>query len=166
MPKNYCTNVQFDNSLVAVASTIGSNPIPDNELAMMQTVTAALTAVPLIGGLAGMVGGPALVAGDRGRADASTDSEFRFLSAVWLSMAPLIWTALPTAQHRPVVLRIVGAGIVLGGLARVRSWRRVGRPRPMMTAAAGLELVAVPALLAWHTRIVRRRHRVGSTVDD
>jgi Domain of unknown function (DUF4345) len=133
----------------------------DNELAAMQAVTAVLTVVPLIGGLAGIVGGPALVAGDPGPVAASTDSEFRFLSAVWCSVAPLIWTALPTAQYRPGVLRIVGAGIVLGGLGRLRSWRRLGRPQPMMVGAASLELVGVPALLVWHSRIVRQRHRDG-----
>jgi hypothetical protein len=106
-----------------------------------------------------------LVAGDRGPVHASTDSEFRFLSGTWFAVAPLIWTALPTAQNRPAALRIIGAGIILGGLARVRSWRRMGRPRTMMVAAVALELGGVPALLAWHTRIVRQFKRESSIID-
>jgi hypothetical protein len=137
----------------------------NNELHAMKAITAVLTAVPLIVGLAGVVGGPALVAGDHGMVNASTDSEFRFLSAAWLSMAPLIWTALPRAHDRPATLRIIGAGIVVGGLARLCSWHRLGRPQAMMVAGAALELVGVPALLVWHTRIVRRLRRDGSLVE-
>lgn len=138
----------------------------DSEVRAMRAITAVLSAVPLIGGLAGVVGGPAVVTGDQGMVNASTDSEFRFLSAAWLSMAPLVWTALPRTHDRPATLRIIGAGIVAGGLARLRSWRRLGRPRVLMIAGAALELVGVPALLVWHTRIVHRLRRAGSVVDD
>ncbi|HET9875608.1 MAG TPA: DUF4345 domain-containing protein [Mycobacterium sp.] len=148
-----------------MTSKTTTHSLRNNELHAMQAITAVLTAVPLIGGLAGVIGGPALVAGDHGYVDASTDSEFRFLSAAWLSMAPLIWTALPTAHDRPATLRIIGAGIVVGGMARLRSWRRLGRPQAMMVAGAALELVGVPALLVWHTRIVHRLHGSGSLVE-
>jgi Domain of unknown function (DUF4345) len=149
-----------------VTLKIWTDPLRDNELHAMKAIAAVLTAVPLIGGLAGVVGGPALVAGDHGIVNASTDSEFRFLSAAWFSMAPLIWTALPTAHDRPATLHIVAAGIVVGGMARLLSWHRLGRPRAMMIAGAALELVGVPTLLVWHTRIVRRIQRDGPLVDD
>jgi len=128
----------------------------DRQIRAFKAIAAVLTAVPLIGGLAGAMGGPTAVTGYRGATDASLDSEFRFLSAAWLAVAPLVWSALPTAERRPWPLRIIGAGIIFGGAARLSSWRRHGRPRAMMVAAAALELLGVPALLAWHAKVVRQ----------
>jgi hypothetical protein len=120
----------------------------------------------VIGGLAGAVGGASALPGNRDRLDASTDSEFRFLSAAWFAIAPLIWSILPDAERRPAQLRIVGGGIVLGGVARLRGWRRAGRPHPVMVAGAALELVGIPALLAWHTRVVRLVERGDQPASD
>jgi hypothetical protein len=128
---------------------------PDRQLRNLKIVVRALTAVPVLSGLTGIAAGPSALPGDRSAFDPTADSEYRFTNAVWLVIAPLIWSALRNAEYQTSQLRIIGGGIILGGLARLRSWRQTGRPHPLMLAAIALELVGIPSLLAWHTRIVR-----------
>lgn len=111
-----------------------------------------LGAVPVATGLLSIATGPA-GAPDGGPTTASVDSEYRFVNTFWTAAGlGLLWS-LRSPEDRQPVTRVVLATAGLGGAPRLLSWSKVGRPHPVFVGALGLELVGVPAVLAWHRRV-------------
>jgi hypothetical protein len=128
----------------------------------LQVTLGAVAAIPLLSGLAGMVAGPSALPGQSGEVSATLDSEYRFVNAFWLAAAPLVWSALPRVESRGDVLRPVLGLAFAGGIGRLLSIRKKGLPHPTMLAALGIELGAVPALIAWQALVARAaRERMG-----
>jgi hypothetical protein len=121
----------------------------------LQVTLAALSAIPLLSGLAGVVAGPKVLPGDTSQMGATADSEYRFVNAFWLATAPVIWSAIPRIEQRAGLVRSLTAVVFIGGLARLVSWRTKGRPHSVFVAATVLELVGVPAVALWQTLIAR-----------
>lgn len=118
---------------------------------------ALLAAIAVIGAIAvgtgafGVATGTTLAPsnGDRAR---FFDSEYRFVSTVWLATGLALWWSIREPARRAHVTRAVLAAIVAGGLARVVSVVAVGWPYPVFTGALVIELVGVPLLLWAHLR--------------
>ena len=122
----------------------------------LQIVAATLAAIPFLTGLAGMIAGPSTLPGDNSRLEPSADSEYRFASTFWFAAAPVIWSTVPHIDKQGPRLRAVCGVVFLGGLARLVSWRRTGRPHPLFVGAIALELIGMPLLVAWQAKVDRR----------
>ena len=116
------------------------------------TVVAALGAVPVLTGLAGVVGGLTLTPDDN-TAPPYFDSEYRFLSVVWAAVGVLLWWSLRHPQERATVTRVVLAVMVLGGVARLLGVALTGLPPVPFRISLGIEVLVIPVILLWHRRV-------------
>jgi hypothetical protein len=117
----------------------------------LQIVLALLSLIPLAFGLLGLAFGIGRFGGDP-KALVQLDSQYRFLSAVYVGLAGTIWWMIPRIERLGVLTAIICAAIFLGGLARLYAITLNGWPWPIATGAMVVELLA-PVLILWQRRI-------------
>ena len=117
----------------------------------LQVVLGVMSLIPLYFGVTNLFGG----AGQFLTADAvnaAIDSQFRFQSAVYLSLVALIWWIVPRIDQQTTLFRIITVSVFVGGLARLYSYFTLGTPPPSMFAGMILEL-GIPFLIVWQALI-------------
>jgi len=118
----------------------------------LQWIVAALATVPLASASREIALGPAGVPGGSPTVNPTVDSAFRYANVYKAAVAPIIWSQLGRVERSPA-LSFALSSLLVGGLARLRSWKQRGRPHPVIIGAVGLELVAPPLLIIWQRRI-------------
>ncbi|GAA2534874.1 DUF4345 domain-containing protein [Winogradskya humida] len=118
---------------------------------LLRLLLALLGLIPVGTGLLGVIGGVTL--DPSGNASSHYfDSEYRFLNGVWICVGVALWWSLRRPVPRALITRSLLVAMVAGGVARAVSVVAVGWPSPVFTAALGVELLVIPALVAWHTK--------------
>jgi len=120
---------------------------------LLQITLGILTAIPFVSGLVGMITGPATLPGGESDVTPTLDSEYRFVMASWFAVAPVIWSTLPRIEEKTSTLRMAVGVVFIGGIARLISWRKAGRPHPIFIPAIVLEIIGMPAIAAWQSHV-------------
>ena len=119
---------------------------------LLQLIIAVLALVPISAGLAGVLTGPGFLTTSPPWST-DLDSHVRFLSGVFLVLGLAWWSCIPHIETKSERIRLLGIATFVGGLARLYSLILVGAPTAGHLVGLGLELVAVPLILLWHSRL-------------
>jgi len=120
----------------------------------LQAAVVVGSLVPIGAGAAGILFGPRLVAlSVPGFAD--LDSHFRYLSGLLLAIGVGFLSTAPRIERCGTRFRLLACVVVLGGLGRLASLLSIGAPSRTMVAALAMELVVVPCLVLWQSRVAK-----------
>ena len=128
---------------------------PAAEKRLLQAVMAVTLLLPLSAAILGVVRGLAWL-GHVPVVPTDLDSHFRYVSGLFLAMLLLFASCIPGVENKTARLRLLGAMVITGGLARLLSLVFVGTPSTGHLVGLGIELVETPLLLFWQARIARR----------
>jgi len=124
----------------------------------LQIVLAIFSVVPLAFGISGVFfGAGRWLPGEA--IPPELDNQYRYLSAYYISLAFLLWWAIPHIERHATLIRIVTFVLFLGGLSRLWSFVDVGWASQMQVAGMVIELAA-PLIAVWQG-FVARRHDAG-----
>lgn len=119
----------------------------------LQAVVMVACLVPILTGLDGVLRGAAMFRITAIPAD--LDSHYRYLSGIFLMMGLAFASTIPAIERRGPRFRLLGAMVIMGGLARALSWAAVGAPGLGHKLGLVMELVVVPLLMLWQARVAR-----------
>ncbi len=129
---------------------------PRRERTLLQAAVALTCLLPLSAGTIGVVRGAAWFQ------DAPTtdlDSHFRYLSGLFLVMGLGFVSCVPRIERKTGRMRLLALMVVGGGLARLVSLGVAGTPSIGHLVGLCAELIVVPLLVAWQTRVAQRCRR-------
>ena len=127
-----------------------------NNKRALQIVSALMGTVPIVTGLVQMMGiHDPLYASLNLPADATLDSNMRFLAGVWLGLGLASWWLVPRISEQTVLFRVLWLMIFLGGIGRLVSMASVGLPLTPFIAFTALEIVGAPLFVYWQHRVVQ-----------
>jgi hypothetical protein len=122
------------------------------ERRLLQISVAIAGLVPVAGGIAGVLWGPAAL----GEAALSPfDSHFRYLSGLLAAIGVAYWTTVPDIEREGARFGLLSLIVVAGGFSRALGMLIVGPPGLVMSAALVMELVVTPLLYFWQARVQR-----------
>ncbi len=131
------------------------------ERRFFQIIIGLLSLVPILGAVTAFGQGGAYFFPAGAEVPVDLDNQYRYLAGTYLSVTFAIWWTLGNIEERVAAIRIVCAGIFIGGLGRVWSMVTVGMPdSPEFVAGIVIEVVLVPLLLLWQMRL---RGKMGVT---
>ncbi|WP_394693657.1 DUF4345 domain-containing protein [Hyphobacterium sp.] len=120
----------------------------------LQIFLAVFSLAPLYFGVTGVLFGAA----GHMSAEAVTpdlDSQFRYLSGLYIGFAALIWWFIPNVDRHVWLFRLMTLAVFLGGLSRLYSYLTVGAPGPELVAGIAIE-IALPLIIIWQTAVARK----------
>ena len=129
---------------------------PEIQRRLLQGATLLACLVPLYAGGAGVIESAGTLRGVSPPLPIDLDSHFRYLSGLLLGIGLVFLTAIPRIESKGTIFRVLGAVIMIGGLARLLSLAESGVPGRGHQFGLVMELVITPLLMLWQARIARR----------
>ena len=126
----------------------------------LQAVVGVACLIPILIGIEGVLRGAAMFKIAAFPPD--LDSHYRYLSGIFLMLGLAFASTIPAIEHQGKRFRLLGAMVIMGGLARALSWAAVGAPSLGHKLGLVMELVAVPLLMLWQARVARLTAHVPS----
>ncbi|KKC26617.1 DUF4345 domain-containing protein [Sphingomonas sp. SRS2] len=121
------------------------------ERRLLQGVVTIACLVPILTGLDGVLRGVGMFRLDE--LPVSLDSHFRYLSGIFLMLGFAFASTIAAIERQGPRFRLLGAMVIMGGLARALSWAMVGAPAIGHQLGLAMELVVVPLLMLWQARV-------------
>lgn len=123
------------------------------EKRLLQATIAVASLVPILAGLAGIVGGPFLF----GAINYSTDtiSHTAYLSGLLLGIGLMFVASIRHVERHQGRFVVLGIIVFIGGLARLYAGLLTGFGSWPHQAALVMELVVTPAIVIWQGRVAR-----------
>jgi Domain of unknown function (DUF4345) len=118
----------------------------------LQRTLAVLAVIPVASAIGEIVRGPQGVPGGSPDVEPTVDSALRYANVFKFAVGPVMWSQLARVEQSSAVTFALST-ILVGGLARLRSWQQRGRPHPITVSAIALETIGVAGLLAWQRRL-------------
>lgn len=125
------------------------------EKRVLQIVVALACLVPLITGGQSILHGPGFL-GHPPVIPIDLDSHFRYISGIFFAVGVAFASCVPGIETKGPRFRLLGALVVVGGLARGVSLIAVGVPSKGHLFAFAMELGVVPLLLLWQAAFAKR----------
>ena len=91
------------------------------------------------------------------RSDPVLDSQNRFYGTIFMGYGVLLFLCATDLRKYALLFRILGGFIFLGGIARLISAALHGLPTSPVVGLIIIELVVVPLLLWWHSKVLSKR---------
>ncbi len=91
------------------------------------------------------------------RSDPVLDSQNRFYGTIFMGYGVLLLLCATDPRKYALLFRILGGFIFLGGIARLISAALHGLPAPPVVGLIVIELVGVPLLLWWHSKVLSKQ---------
>jgi hypothetical protein len=131
-----------------------------SELRWFYAVIGSVLLIPLVAGNVGAWGGlegmAALFGEDRNAVLApALRNHLRAITWMFALLAPLVIWTLRDLEARAGGFRIILAFAIVAGVVRLVGRFVDGDPGVFATIFTAMELVLLPAVLAWHARLVR-----------
>jgi hypothetical protein len=128
---------------------------PAAERRALQAAVALACLVPLLAGLAGVLAGPAMLAGVGAGAAPDLQSHYRYLSGLLLGIGFAFLALVPAIERRGALFGALAAIVALGGLARLLGLALAPAPGAAHLLALVMELGVTPGLALWQRRVAR-----------
>lgn len=129
---------------------------PATEKRLLQVAAGIACLVPLAMGAASIIIGPSILSGIDDPPVRDLDSHFRYLSGIFFMLGIAFASCVPGIEVKTARFRLLGAMVVMGGLARLWSVADYGLPSDGHRFGLLMELGVVPLLMLWQTRVARR----------
>lgn len=139
-----------------------SPPRPCRERRLLQISVAVLALVPVLAGLAGVMGGIEVF---DAHAALSRDgaSHVHYLSGLLLAIGLGFLSTVPRIDAQGPRFRLLTLLVLVGGLSRLYGAALVGTPAAGMKVALVMELAVTPLLALWRERLERRSQIATAT---
>lgn len=90
-----------------------------------------------------------------GGVDPVLNSQLHYLGAMWAGFGVVIWWCTRDLRGRAGLLQMLMAAVMVGGVGRVIAAMQYGWGPPLLAFFVAVELLAPPAILLWHRRLLK-----------